>query len=361
MSRSLNVTRPFLPPIEEYKKMIDAIYQRHWLTNHGPLVIELEQKLSDYLHIENLQYVTNGTIALQLAIKCLKLKGEVITTPFSYVATTSSLVWEHCKPVFADIDPKTFNIDPYKIEELITEKTTGIVATHVFGNACEVEEIERIAKKNNLKVIYDAAHAFGVRYKNHSLLDYGDISTLSFHATKMFHTIEGGAVVSSSHELHRKLLFLKNFGHDGYEAFSGVGINGKNSEFHAAMGLCNLEYIDEIRRKYKTIYERYIENLKDLPGLNFQSINPECTYNCAYFPLLFSSEKLLLKVKSILEESEIFPRRYFYPSLSTLEYVDSFQVPVSDSISKTILCLPLFYDLIIEDVDRISEIIKKSI
>lgn len=353
----ITVSKPFLPPVEEYKNRIDGIYDKHWLTNNGPLVIELEKKLSDYLQVENLHYVTNGTIALQLAIKCLELRGEVITTPFSYVATTSSLVWENCKPVFADIDPGSFNINPEKIIPLITKETSAILATHVFGNPCDVESIEKIAKNYNLKVIYDAAHAFGVKYKGQSILNYGDISTMSFHATKMFHTVEGGTVVSANRSFHDKISYLKNFGHDGYESFNGVGINGKNSEFHAAMGLCNLKYIGEIRNKYKLLYNRYLDQLQVHSDLTFQKINADSTYNFAYFPVIFSSEVHLQKVKTALEESDVFPRRYFYPSLSTLDYVNSYHVPVAEKISKTILCLPLYYELEIDSVDRICKIV----
>lgn len=360
-SQKITVSKPFLPPIEEYKTQIEGIYDRHWLTNHGPLVFDLEEKLKSSLHVSHLQFVTNGTIALQLAIKALELKDEVITTPFSYVATTSSLVWEGCVPVFADIDPETFNIDPLKIEELITERTTGIVATHVFGNACDVEAIERIAGKYNLKVIYDAAHAFGVNFKGQSVLNYGDFSTLSFHATKMFHTVEGGAVVSSNANLDKKLSYLKNFGHDGYEAFNGLGINGKNSEFHAAMGLCNLKYIDEIREKYKDLYKLYLNQLSGLSGIRFQKISPDCDYNFAYFPIVFESEELLLKTKKALEMESIFPRRYFYPSLSKLDYVLHSNVPIAENISNSILCLPMFYELKEEEVQKICFHIKQQL
>ena len=245
------VTKPFLPPKEDYLAYIDQIYERNWLSNDGPLLRELETKLKDYLKVENLLFVTNGTIALQLAIKALDLTGEIITTPFSYVATTSSIVWENCQPVFVDIDPARLSIDPDKIEAAITDQTSAILATHVYGIPCHVEKIDAIAKTHKLKVIYDAAHAFGVNYKGQSVLNYGDISILSSHATKIFQTVEGGAVIAKDPEIVKKAFYMRNFGHAGFDKFNGVGINGKNSEMHAAMGLCNLNYMDAIIKKRK--------------------------------------------------------------------------------------------------------------
>src|SRR5688572_25479009 len=234
----INVTKSFLPPIEEYVKYLEGIWERCHLTNHGPLVNELEEKLKTYLGVKNFFYLNNGTIAIQLAIKALDITGEVITTPFSYVATCSSIVWENAKPVFVDIDPGNFTIDATKIEAAITPRTSAILATHVYGIPCNVEEIDRIAKKHKLKVVYDAAHAFGVEYKGASLLNYGHISTLSFHATKLFHTVEGGGITTNDDELAHRIAYMRNFGHKGQEEFWGLGINGKSSEFHAAMGLC---------------------------------------------------------------------------------------------------------------------------
>src|SRR5690606_27065948 len=238
------VTKPFLPKVEEYDKYLASIWERQWLTNNGPLVNEFELKLKEYLDVNHLLYVSNGTIALQIAIKALELSGEIITTPFSFVATTSSIVWEGCKPVFVDIDSETFNIDPRKIESAITPSTSAILATHVYGNPCDIDAIQKIADKYNLKVIYDAAHCFGTKYKGKSVFDYGDISTTSFHATKLFHSIEGGAVFTRCPELLKKMSFIRNFGHNGPSDFKELGLNGKNSEFHAAMGLCNLNYVD---------------------------------------------------------------------------------------------------------------------
>src|SRR5690606_14016131 len=243
------VTKPFLPPVEEYKKIIDGIWQRQWLTNMGPLASDLEIKLKQHLDLKHLLFVTNGTVALQMAIKALALKDEIITTPFSFVATTSSIVWEGCTPVFVDIDKDSLCIDATKIEEAITEKTTGILATHVYGNPCDVIKIEEVAKKHNLKVIYDGAHAFGVEINGRSVFEYGDVSICSLHATKLYHSIEGGFIVTNKTELLKKMAHIRNFGISGFDSFSELGLNGKNSEFHAAMGLVNLNYIKNIHEK----------------------------------------------------------------------------------------------------------------
>jgi dTDP-4-amino-4,6-dideoxygalactose transaminase len=354
------VTKPFLPPIEEYRKYIADIWQRQWLTNNGPLVNELEIQLKQYLELDHLLYVSNGTIALQIAIKALDLRGEIITTPFSYVATTSSIVWEGCKPVFVDIDQATLNIDANKIEKAITSETTAIIATHVFGNPCEIERIESIAQKHNLKVIYDAAHAFGTKYRGKSIFAFGDISTSSFHATKLFHTIEGGMVSTNCPNLLQKMSYMRNFGHDGPDKFNGVGINGKNSEFHAAMGLCNLPEMKGILNKRKEQHMYYCELLSELK-IKLQVHLNNSEVNFAYYPVIFENEKVLLAVKEVLEKYEIYPRRYFYPSLSKLNYVDSNTTPISDEIAASILCLPLYHDLSKEEQNMIAKIISRTI
>lgn len=354
------VTKPFLPPQSEYLKYVDQIWQRNWLTNNGPLVNELELKLKEFLNLEHLLFTGNGTIAIQMAIKALNLSGEIITTPFSYVATTSSIVWENCTPVFADIDPKRLTISPEKVEGLITNKTTAILATHVYGIPCHIEDIEAIAKKHNLRVIYDAAHAFGTTYKNQSLLNYGDISTLSTHATKLFHTIEGGAVITKNPELLKKLAYLRNFGHDGPDKFNGVGINGKNSEFHAAMGLVNLGYVEQILEKRESISKKYDNWLLD-KDLHRPEIPKHTKYNYAYYPIIFVSEKQTLKVFNELQKHEIFTRRYFYPSLSGLDYVAGNETPICDDIAQRVLCLPLYYDLTDSEVDLICRIIIRTL
>jgi dTDP-4-amino-4,6-dideoxygalactose transaminase len=350
------VTKPFLPPIDEYKEYIDGIYQSQWLTNNGPLVNELELRLKDYLNVPHLLFLGNGTIAIQIAIKALELKGEVITTPFSYVATTSSIVWENCKPIFVDIDRHTLNIDASKIEEAITSNTSAILATHVYGNPCDIEAIQGIAEKNNLKVIYDAAHCFGTKYKGKSIFEFGDISTVSFHATKLFHTIEGGAVTTTNPLLLKKMAFLRNFGHDGPEKFELAGINGKNSEFHAAMGLVNLKYVDQILNSRKKLTQYYLHELKNL-NCKFLTITEFSEFNYSYFPIVLPNEEITLKIVDELNKNWIYPRRYFYPSLNTLKYLDQIPCPISEDVSKRVLCLPLYFSLTKEEIDFIARLI----
>jgi dTDP-4-amino-4,6-dideoxygalactose transaminase len=353
------VTKPFLPPLSEYQSYVDGIWQRNWLTNNGPLVNELELQLKKQLDLKHLLFLTNGTIAIQLAIKVLGLTGKIITTPFSYVATTSSIVWEGCEAVFVDIDAQTLNIDSALIEQAITKDTTAILATHCFGNACDIETIDTVARKHGLKVIYDAAHCFGTLYKGKSVFDFGHISTTSFHSTKLFHTVEGGAVTAQDPDLIKRMAYLRNFGHDGPEKFNGVGINGKNSEFHAAMGLCNLKYIPEILAVRKQQSQYYDELLS---GLAVQRIKIQsgCEFNFAYYPVVFKTESLALKAKAALEQKQIFPRRYFYPSLSSLNYVTPYATPVSDSIASRILCLPLYHTLSREEQHMIARILLRN-
>lgn len=350
------VTKPFLPPQDEYTKLVEDIWQRQWLTNNGPLVNELELKLKEYLNINHLLYLSNGTIALQLAIRALELKGEIITTPFSYVATTSSIVWEGCSPIFVDIDPNSLNIDPKKIEQAITPETSAILATHVYGNPCDIEAIDAIAQKHGLKVIYDAAHCFGTRYKGKSIFLYGDISTTSFHATKLFHTTEGGAVFTKDPELLKIMAYMRNFGHDGPEKFQGLGINAKNSEFHAAMGVVNLKYVDAILEKRKELSLYYSSKLKNFSGM-WPELLQNSTFNYAYYTVIFSNEELLLQTLKILNENLIYPRRYFYPSLDSLPYVDNFNVPITEDIAARVLCLPLYHTLTKEEIDLIVRLI----
>lgn len=359
---NINVSKPFLPPIEEYIKLIEGIWSRNWLTNNGPLINELELRLKDYLDVDHMLITSNGTIALQIAIKALGLKDEIITTPFSYVATTSSIVWEGCKPVMVDIDSETYNIDPSKIERAITKNTTAILATHVFGNACNIDQIKEIADRNNLKIIYDAAHCFGTTYKNKSIFNYGDISTCSFHATKIFHTIEGGAVFSENPELIKAMALLRNFGHTSPTEFGSVGINGKNSEFHAAMGICNIDRVPAFITERKAIFERYMSYLSGLDNVKFQKTEKECVTNFSYFPIVFESEELLHKVTVKLNEQGIYPRRYFYPSLNDLVYLENTaEVPVSADISKRVLCLPMYNNLSIEEVDLVCRILIRTV
>lgn len=356
----INVTKTYLPKKEDYLKYLELIWETNTVTNNGPLVQELEAELCNKLRLKHLQYVANGTIALQIAIKALNLTGEIITTPFSYVATTNCIFWENLKPKFVDINPVTLCIDSRKIEEAITAETSAILATHVFGIPCDVEKIEKIAKKHNLKVIYDAAHAFGVKKNGISLLKYGDISTVSFHATKVFHTIEGGAVVTSDSELNNQVFSSKAFGHIGSN-YINIGINGKNSELHAAIGLCNLRVIDLIIAKRKEITQTY-QSLLNNECLKLIKPGPEVLYNYAYFPVLISTEEKLKSLMIILSDNQIFPRRYFYPSLNKLPFFKTNKIcPISEDISKRILCLPLYHDLSILDVKRICQIINKKL
>lgn len=354
------VTKPFLPPSEEYQEYLNEIWKRGILTNNGPLVKRLEAELKVYLSSPDLLYVSNGTIALQIAIKALGLEGEIITTPFSYVATTSSIVWEGCKPIFVDIDPETLNIDPNLIESAITKKTSAILATHVFGNPCDIDAIQSIADRYNLKVIYDAAHCFGTRYKGESVFAYGDVSTASFHATKLFHTIEGGAVFTNNSDLLNRIKFMRNFGHDGPGKFNGVGINGKNSEFHAAMGLVNLKHINNILKVRKEQSSYYYNNLKS-SSIKLLKISDWESWNHSYMPVLFGSENSLKSVKKALEEQDVFPRRYFYPSLNRLEYVRNGSFTFADKASSTILCLPLYHNLMPYEQEKIVSIVKSNL
>lgn len=351
------VTKPFLPPIQEYEKYLQGIWSRNWLTNNGPLVNDLELSLKEFLDVKHLLFVTNGTIAIQLAIKALGLKGKIITTPFSYVATTSSIVWEGCEPVFVDIEPDTCNIDPRKIEAAITPETCAILATHVYGNPCDVLAIDEIAKRRNLKVIYDGAHAFGVKLNGKSIFEYGDISTCSFHATKLFHTVEGGSVVTKDPDLLKRLAYLRNFGHDGPERFAELGINGKNSEFHAAMGLVNLKYVGQIIETRKNLTAQYDKFLPTFQGVK-PTIASDVAYNYAYYPVIFNSEKLLIKVVETLNQNWIHPRRYFFPSLEDLPYIhQKSHCEVAQTIAKRALCLPLFDTLTSEEISMIFRII----
>lgn len=354
------VTKPFLPPQEEYAKYLNGIWQRQWLTNMGPLASELEMELKKHLNLKHLLFVTNGTVALQIAIKALNITGEIITTPFSFVATTSSIVWEGCTPVFVDIDPQSLNIDPSKIEAAITPNTQAILATHVYGNPCDVEAIEIIAKKHNLKVIYDGAHAFGVKVNGKSIFEYGDISTCSLHATKLYHSTEGGLVITNCPDTLKKMAYIRNFGISGFDTFAELGINGKNSEFHAAMGLANLKFVEAIHNKRKELTQTYIQNLKGIKAF-FPVWHKKSQPNYAYFPMVLESEELLLKIKDSLDKTEIFTRRYFYPSLANaLPYVTAVAMPVTEDVAKRVLCLPLYFDLTVEEVHLICRTILRA-
>ena len=353
---TIYVTKSFMPPIKEYEKHIREIYESGFLTNQGPCLKKLEHELSEFLGVQNFHYVTNGTIALQLALSALSInEGEVITTPFSYVATISSILWQRCRPVFVDIEPDNFTIDVNKIEAAITPQTKAIMPVHVFGYACDVDKIQEIADKHHLRVIYDGAHAFASKYKGKSLLSFGDITTCSFHATKLFHTVEGGACIVRDKVVSDKLELQKRFGHDKDDHIC-LGINAKQSEFHAAMGLSNLPYIDKIIAERKRVCDLYDNELVGIVQRPLKQSNLD--YNYAYYPVVFKNENELKKVFETLNAENIFPRRYFWPSLNTLPYVEKQSCPVSEDISSRIACLPLYPDLKNEDVLKIANLIK---
>lgn len=352
-----NVTKTSLPPLEEYVRHLHGIWERGWLTNNGVLLQELEKQLKATLEVPYLHFVTNGTLALQIAIKALNLKGQVITTPFSYVATTNSIIWEGCEPVFVDIEPRTFCIEPELIEAAITPYTTAILATHVYGFPCAVDRIETIAKKHRLKVIYDGAHAFGVRWQDKPLLAYGDIATLSTHATKIFHTIEGGAIMSHDPDLARTIGLMRSFGHVGDEYYL-CGINAKASEFQAAMGLCMLPKITESiarRKKLVALYGQLLQN----SSLRLPEPPAGLEWNYGYYPVVFQNQDELLSACTRLRDQQIFPRRYFYPTLNNLPYAKG-TCPVSEDIAPRILCLPLFDTLEPATIQKVCELLTKT-
>lgn len=344
--------------MEEYQRYLDGIWASDQLTNQGPLLRKLEAGVKQYLNINNFQFVTNGTLALQVAIEALHVgDGEIITTPFSYVATVSSILWQRATPVFVDIKADTLCIDADKIEASITPKTTAILAVHVFGNPCDVEKIQRIATKHGLKVIYDGAHAFGVQYKGQSIFNYGDISICSFHATKIFHTIEGGGIFTNDQRISDKVDLIKRFGHN-HDDHIMLGLNAKASEFQAAMGLTNLDHISEIIEQRKAIFEVYDTNLNDT--VSTVAFSKNATQNYSYYPVIFKSEAKLTHAMNLLSKNHIFPRRYFYPSLNKIRYIEGVVCPVSEDISTRVLCLPLYAGLAKEDAMRIADLVNKS-
>lgn len=361
LNNKINVTKSYLPPLDEYIKEIYEIWNNHQLTNYGPLNHKLMLKLKEYLKISSLHYVNNGTTALLLALEALNIKsGEIITTPFTFIATTNSILWQNCKPIFVDINKNDFNIDVTKIEEKITANTKAILAVHCFGLPCDVKNIQKIANKYNLKVIYDAAHSFGTKINNKSILSYGDISCCSFHATKVFHTVEGGLCAVNNKNINEKLEAIKNFGlKDG--KYEYVGINAKNSEFHAAMGICVLNHFEEIIKIRKNKSEVYRKNLSSKVYIPCLPNNFE--YNYIYFPVLFENEEKLVNVVNCLNKKNIYPRRYFYPCTNYAAYYKKIdKVPIAEDISKRILCLPLdtyiLDSTIIDICNTINEIVR---
>ena len=366
MENQILVTRSSMPDLEEYMDEIKGIWDSHWLTNMGPKHKQLQADLKEYLGVENVELLTNGHMALELTLQAMNLQGEVITTPFTFASTTHAIVRNGLKPVFCDIDPVTYTMDVDKIERLITDRTCAIMPVHVYGNVCNVEEIERIARKYELKVIYDAAHTFGETYKGLGIGTFGDASCFSFHATKVFNSIEGGAVCYKNKRLGDILYELKNFGIHGPEEVSAVGANAKMNEFCAAMGLCNLRYIDDEIAKRQKVVERYRQHLEGVDGIQLNCVQPEVKSNYAYFPVVFE-EKIFgasrAEVFDKLAENGIIARKYFYPLTNTFscfhKAYDVTETPVALHISKRVLTLPLYADLALEDVDKICDIILK--
>lgn len=361
------VTKPYLPSREKLNKYIDGIYERQWLTNNGQLVQELTQRLEEYLGVENLLLVTNGTLALQIAYRALGIsdtnrgeKPEAITTPFTFIATASSLKWDGVQPVFTDIDPNTWCLAPNKIEAAITPNTRAIMPVHVFGNACDVEAISEIASRHRLKVIYDAAHAFGVKYKGESLLKHGDAATLSFHATKLFHTGEGGAIVFKRKEDLERARKIINFGITGPESIEELGINAKMNELQAAMGLCVLDEMEYNLQARAQVWCRYEQALSQTLQLQAKPVGLD--YNHAYFPVVFESEEQAVRVATMLKENSVLARRYFYPSLESVECLGAeANLSVSKDIASRILCLPIYSQLKTDSQIEISQIINKEV
>jgi dTDP-4-amino-4,6-dideoxygalactose transaminase len=360
------VTRPFLPPLAELLPALEAIWARKVLTNGGPCHQELEAALARYLDVEHVCLFNNATIALMAAMKALDLKGEVITTPFSFVATSHSLLWNGLTPVFVDIDPVTLNLDPAKVEAAITPRTSALLPVHCYGTPCDVDALEAIARRHGLKVIYDAAHAFGTRCHCGSLLRHGDLSVLSFHATKVFNTFEGGAIICHDAETRRRVDQFKNFGHEGEASVLATGLNGKMSEFNAALGLAQLRHVEAAIEDRRVIDARYRAALKDVPGIRCLGPSPQLSSNYSYFPILvgpgypLTRDELHLKMKA----SRIHPRRYFYPLISEfpmyggLPSADPAGLPVATAASRQVLCLPIFPGLTSEQVDRIVGLIR---
>jgi dTDP-4-amino-4,6-dideoxygalactose transaminase len=363
----ISVTKPSLPELNEFIPYLESIWDSKWLTNNGQFHKELENKLTEFLGVKHISLCSNGTLALMLALKALDCKGEIITTPFSFVATSHAIKWLGCTPVFADIDPVSLNMDPDKIEALITDKTTAIMPVHVYGNPCDHEKIRNIADKYDLKLIYDAAHAFNVRQNNESILNWGDHSVLSFHATKVFNTFEGGAVISPSESMKKKIDDLKNFGFQNETTVTEVGINAKMNEVQAAMGLAQLKHVEENIKKRKNLAARYTQKLRNIPGLRTVGVPADVTGNYSYYPILVDDEQYGNSRDDIydrLKENNILARKYFYPLISDFEMYKNLpsasgdNLPTAKTMSERVLCLPIYPEMDNQDIDRIVNILK---
>ena len=364
--KPIYVTQPFLPPLEEFIPYLEKIWDKKWLTNNGDFHKQLEKELAEYLGVKYISLFANGTLALITALQEMKISGEVITTPFSFVATTHSLWWNGIKPVFVDIEPDYFNIDPEKIEAAITTKTTAIMPVHVYGNPCNVERIQEIADTYGLKVIYDACHAFGVKIKDQSILNFGDMSVLSFHATKVYTTFEGGAIVCQDEKTKKRIDYLKNFGFAGETTVVAPGINAKLNEFQAALGVLQLKYADEVRSKRKEIADYYRQKLKSINGINFLEDIKDITPSYSYFPVLVDKESYGVTRDELyqkLKDNGIYARKYFYPLISNFSSYSSLpsasrdNLPVANKIAEDVLCLPIYPELKLDTINIITDII----
>ena len=367
-NKLITVTSPLLPDLDEFNEYLKDIWKRHWLTNNGHYHQELEKALCEYLKVPYISLFTNGTIPLLCALQALRITGEVITTPYSFVATTHSLWWNNIKPVFVDIDPQTCNIDPDKIEAAITPQTTAIMPVHVYGKPCDTKRIQEIADKYGLKVIYDAAHAFGVEVNGKSILESGDISTLSFHATKVYNTIEGGALICHDEKMKKRIDYLKNFGFADETTVVAPGINGKMDEIRSAYGLLNLKQVDKAIEARHQVAIRYRKELKDIDGITFMEDMPGVHHNYSYFPIFVDKEKYGMTRDELyfkMKDNNVLGRRYFYPLISNfstyrgLESAKKENLPVANKIADTVICLPIYHSLTSEDINRVIDCIKK--
>ncbi len=360
MRKPIYVTMPTLAPLEEVNDLMGGIWESGIMTHNGPLVQRFEKEVCEYLKVPNMVSCCNGTLALQMAIKALGKQGEIITSPFTFIATVSSIMWEHCTPVFVDIDPETLNIDPKKIEKRITCHTVAIMPVNVFGNNCDFEAIDAVAKAHNIPVIYDACHSVGATYKGESVFKQGDMSVTSFHATKMLNTAEGGGVFTLNKEIDEKLRRIRFFGFENHSDIVEDGFNGKMTEAHAAIGIANLKYLDKALKDRKEKYARYVEILSQNPEISFQKIITGCNYS--YFPAIFKNEETTLKVIAALNAENFFPRRYFYPSVNTFtKLVPYVEMPKSEDIASRILCLPLHIRMTMSEIEEIAELTLKAI
>jgi dTDP-4-amino-4,6-dideoxygalactose transaminase len=350
-------TKTVMPPMDNYARLIHDVWNSRIVTNNGPMLISLENELAERFSVKHAMLISNGTLALQLSIRALNLKGNILTTPFTYIATLNSILWENCSPIFCDIDENTFCINPETVTEAIgNNDISGILLTNVFGNPGSIDNLVKVAKDNNLKIIFDSSHCFDVKFDNNSVFNYGNISTLSLHATKIFQTGEGGAVFTNDDLIASRIKLLRNFGHTGTNDFSTLGINAKMSELHAALGLANLPYISNHINARKNIVENYENQLNH--SYRFQKFEKKVQRNYSYFPIIVRSETRLLEIKDVMEANRIECRRYFYPSLNTLKFIEKGRnMPVSEDISSRILCLPLYPEMTPEDNNKVINIL----